>query len=112
MALAALLRLIGFEPLEAATIEDGLRLLGQKPRCVILDLMLPDGEGRTILQYVRDHKLSIPVAVTTGAPDWQRLIGFPNLQADIVLGKPLDFTKLSAWLESQKGAPAEGFQAN
>jgi DNA-binding response OmpR family regulator len=35
----------GWEVQSASTLQDGIALLDSKPDCVILDLMLPDGDG-------------------------------------------------------------------
>ena len=39
---------------------------GLEPDCMILDLMLPDGEGEAVLREVRERHLRTHVAVCTG----------------------------------------------
>jgi two-component system KDP operon response regulator KdpE len=61
---AALRRLLvhrGWQVLEAASIAEGLALLDPPPDCIILDLMLPDGDGETVLRKVRAEGLPIRV---------------------------------------------------
>lgn len=97
-ALTSLLKLIGFEPIAARTVAEGLRLLEQKPHCIILDLMLPDGNGGSLLAYIRQHNLPICVAITTGSTDWQSMISHSPAPPDVVFPKPLNFDSLVNWL--------------
>lgn len=97
-ALTALLKLIGCEPLPARTVAEGIRLLDKKPHCLILDLMLPDGNGGALLAYVRQHKLPICVAVTTGSNDWEAMIAHSPSPPDAIFPKPLNFESLTSWL--------------
>lgn len=50
---------------EANTIEHALQSIRQLPELdwICLDLQLPDGDGFTLLRYLRDHAIDIPVAV-------------------------------------------------
>jgi DNA-binding response OmpR family regulator len=44
----------GFEPLEAGTAAEGLRLIEQgRPEVAVIDLGLPDGDGLELLTEVR-----------------------------------------------------------
>jgi len=98
-ALTALLRLSGYEVLNAATLMEGRALLADSPNCVILDLMLPDGNGSELLAYVRSHHLPINVIVTTGAIDWATKLSPPNATPDVIFPKPVDYRQLIDWLE-------------
>ena len=71
-ALVQLLQLSGFEVIIAATLADAVNQLAHKPDFVLLDLMLPDGTGTSVLTYVREHAIDARVAVTTGIGDWKR----------------------------------------
>ena len=44
-ALARMLEKKGYHPLRAYTLEEGMKLIRQKPELIILDINLPDGEG-------------------------------------------------------------------
>jgi CheY-like chemotaxis protein len=83
-----LLRLLfagmGVDVVAAHTIAEGLRLLGTAPEFIVLDVSLPDGDGRVILEHVRRSGLPTRLAVTSG---WgPRSEG----DADVVLCKPID----------------------
>ncbi len=97
-ALRMLLRHSGFDGAYAGTVAEGLALLQWEPAAIILDLMLPDGNGASILQYIRSKNLPIRVAVATGVGDLTAMIDVPRLQPDVVFRKPLDFNRLLAWL--------------
>ena len=110
MAMEALLRLSGFAVLPASTVAEGMCLLAQKPNCIILDLMLPDGNGAEILAYVRNNRLPMRIVVTTGAIEWQQMLGASPMPPDLVLQKPVDFKEILKWLERhcKSSSPSAG----
>jgi DNA-binding response OmpR family regulator len=99
-ALMLLLRMTGFEPLPAATIAEGFNLLLQGPKVLLLDLMLPDGNGSVLLEHIRKNQLPIKVAITTGSNDWEAMLASAGEPPDAVFPKPLDFTRLTEWLQA------------
>lgn len=98
-ALIALLQLKGFEATFAESVSDAMKQLEQRPECVLLDLMLPDGNGAVVLQHIRDQGLPIRVAVMTGASNWQALLNHGQLQPDVLFAKPLDLNRVLDWLD-------------
>src|SRR4051812_29090418 len=93
-ALARLMSLNGWDVRTASTIAEGLALLTTGPDVVILDLMLPDGDGETVLRRVREAKLPTRVAVTTGEGNEARLEAVRRLGADALLRKPIALDEL------------------
>jgi two-component system alkaline phosphatase synthesis response regulator PhoP len=67
----------GYEVLTARNGTEGLKIaLKQKPDCVILDIMLPEKDGFTVLKELRQRHRDIPVLVMTAR----------NFEADILKG--------------------------
>lgn len=99
-ALMQLLRLTGFDPISAGSIAEALDQLARGPRCLILDLMLPDGNGSALLRHIRENDLPIQVAVTTGAIEWEKMLHDSPAPPDAIFPKPVDFHRLIDWLGS------------
>jgi DNA-binding NtrC family response regulator len=97
-ALTLLLKLKGFEAIYAANLADAMRLIEEEPGSVLLDLMLPDGNGSTVLEHIRTNQLPIRVAITSGASNWQAMLGHGRLKPDAFFSKPLDFDRVVLWL--------------
>jgi DNA-binding response OmpR family regulator len=78
-----------------------MELLAWEPAIVVLDLMLPDRNGAAILAHIGRQRLPVRVVVTTGAIEWEKMLGQSEAAPDLVLQKPVDFKELLAWLEAQ-----------
>jgi CheY-like chemotaxis protein len=102
-ALIALLRMCGFEALPAANVQEALARLADSPNCLILDLMLPDGNGSEVLAHVRKQHLPIQVVVTTGALQYKEMLDTSPEPPDMVLQKPVNYRELVEWLQSHCG---------
>jgi two-component system OmpR family response regulator len=100
-ALDAMLRRCGMQTACAATLAGALRLLAWQPDAIVLDLMLPDGNGVEILRRVRTGHMPIIVAVITAASDYRLLDEVQALQPDAFFKKPLDWKALCEWLANQ-----------
>ena len=73
-ALKYLLSSAGWDVSLAQTLADGLeQIRSNTPDSVVLDLMLPDGNGAALLEYVRAAHPKVRVIVTTGVLDPQLL---------------------------------------
>lgn len=82
---------------EAGTLADGLREAEvQRPAWILLDLMLPDGNGTELLRRMREGTLApARVCVITGCAP--AIVGEArNLAPDHVFTKPLDVAGLLA----------------
>jgi DNA-binding NtrC family response regulator len=99
-ALLLLLKHYGFDIIPAGTVAEAMMQLESQPSVMILDLMLPDGNGSEVLEHVRATRLPIQVAVATGAGDWRAMVDEVRLRPDAMFVKPLDFPRLVAWLET------------
>lgn len=93
-ALSAICRRRGWDVRVAATLEETWPILTEKPDVVVLDLMLPDGDGLDILSRVREDNLPTRVVVTTGSHDPERLHAVLALEPDLFLTKPINLQEL------------------
>ena len=94
-ALCILLRRQGWQVDLVGTIaEANLHLDVHTPDSIILDLMLPDGEGSVILDRVRQQGIKAKVTITTASTDPERLNQVREMRPDALLKKPLDLLQL------------------
>ena len=72
-ALRGILTQRGWEVVVATTVAEALEAIKSELDAIILDLILPDGEGEVLLRQLREESRRVPVAVTTGVTDAQRI---------------------------------------
>ena len=63
---------------------------------ILLDIMLPDGDGRSFLNAHRTANDPTPVIVTTARSEVSDRVGILDLGADDYVTKPFDFSELEA----------------
>lgn len=63
---------------------------------ILLDIMLPDGDGRSFLARHREQHLRTPVIVLTARSEVSDRVGILDLGADDYMVKPIDFSELEA----------------
>lgn len=63
---------------------------------ILLDIMLPDGDGRSFLEQHRAHKKDTPVIVLTARSQVSDRISMLDLGADDYVTKPFDHEELQA----------------
>ncbi len=98
----------GYEVVAAATGAEALRAArARAPDVLVLDLMLPDTDGATVLAELRSDPAleSVRVILTTGvhSSDVRRL-----LRADAALFKPFGMQELLAAIEALAVGAAHG----
>ena len=90
----------GYTTLEAGNGQEGLdQALANSPDCILLDLLMPDMDGREVLQALRERGSQIPVLVLTAdiqATSRQQCL---DLGAIAVLSKPPDPKQLCEAIE-------------
>ena len=67
---------------------------------LVLDLGLPDGDGRSVLRHLRQDKQCTPVVIVTARDRVSDRIGGLDAGADDYLIKPFDIEELSARLRA------------
>src|SRR4051794_24931720 len=103
-ALRRLFAFTGWEVESATSAAEGLTKLDPPPRCVLLDLSLPDETGASILRQIRADNQPIRVVVCTGYDDPARLADVVSLGPDAILRKPVDPEELLRACEPGGGA--------
>jgi two-component system, OmpR family, response regulator RegX3 len=94
--LAAALEREGFSAVVAATVADGLEAFRAKsPDMVLLDVMLPDGDGRELLRQIRSISRTPVIMLTARADEMDRVIGL-ELGADDYVTKPFSAAEVMA----------------
>src|SRR3954447_19635874 len=78
----------------ANCVTEAMTKLDPPPHCILLDLMLPDGDGEDVLRKVRDEGLPTKVAIHTGTDDPVRLALVKGMDADALFRKPIDFDEV------------------
>ena len=63
---------------------------------ILLDIMLPDGDGRSFLEQHRLAKSRTPVIALTARSEVSDRVGILDLGADDYMVKPIDFSELEA----------------
>ena len=63
---------------------------------ILLDIMLPDGDGRAFLRSHRARLIETPVIVLTARSEVSDRVGMLDLGADDYITKPFDFSELEA----------------
>lgn len=70
------------------------------PEVLVLDLRLPDTDGITLLQEIRQSRPSLPVIVTTSYVSMEPLINVLDLGHAAYLVKPFDMEDLAARIDA------------
>jgi DNA-binding response OmpR family regulator len=86
----------GFEPVVARTAAEALKLAGLvDPELVLLDLMLPDGDGRDVCRELRKRSSTPIIMLTARGTETDRIVGL-ELGADDYVVKPFSSPELIA----------------
>ena len=98
--LAGALAREGFDIVRAATAADGLDAFRRRsPDLVLLDVMLPDGDGRDVLRQIRNEARTPVVMLTARGAELDRVLGL-ELGADDYVTKPFSAAELTARLRA------------
>lgn len=101
-AIAEQLQSEGFETLEATTAGDGVRIAGEtRPDLVLLDVDLPDMDGREACRRMRQNGVTAPVIMLTAAAADEDTVQGLEAGANDYVTKPYKFAVLLARIRAQ-----------
>lgn len=103
---AEVVRANGMKAIATARAREALKVMAcVRPTLVLMDIYLPDGDGRDIIARMRDddRMQAIPVVAISALPDSETIDGSLSAGADGFLSKPVSIKALSA--ELQRHAP-------
>lgn len=90
----------GFKTLIAADIQSALRIINtDSPDLIILDLGLPDGDGKGLIKQIRSE-LMTPIIVVSARNDEKEVIASLDAGADDYVIKPFSIDELLARIRS------------
>ncbi len=90
-----------FEPLEAGTLAEAEAILTAKEArvdAILLDVGLPDGDGREFTEKMRKHGIKVPIIMLTGADSEADTIKGLTAGANDYIVKPFRYGELLARL--------------
>jgi two-component system response regulator RegA len=95
-ALRGILTLRGWDVRVATSVRDGLDAVQDGPYdALVLDLILPDGNGEAVLAELRRRwGDAAPAVVTTGLSDAQRIAAVSQMGVAALLRKPIQLSDL------------------
>jgi DNA-binding response OmpR family regulator len=95
---AMLLRTYGFDVLTANFARDAIQIVReQHPQAVILDLMMPDMDGRQVCRAIREFS-NVPIIILSALNDPETVASALDSGADDYLVKPVPSDVLAAHL--------------
>ena len=101
-AIAEQLQAEGFEVVEAPTAGDGVRLAREaKPDVILLDVDLPDMDGRDACKRMREDGVTAPVIMLTAADTDDDTVRGLDSGANDYVTKPYKFAVLLARIRAQ-----------
>jgi len=92
----------GYETISALTLEGARALtVDRRPDAIVLDIMLPDGNGLNFMRELREvEKSGVPVLLLTGLATKEDILLGLKSGGDDYLVKPYDFDELLARVEA------------
>lgn len=95
-SLATAARTWGGEVLEAGSVRDGLDQLELRPDLVMVDVMLPDGSGRAVVEKAVTMRPAPAVIAMSGEASAEEAFELARLGARRYLPKPISLEDLAA----------------
>jgi DNA-binding response OmpR family regulator len=93
-----------YQSFEAATLDEATKFLGASEArfdSIILDINLPDGDGRDFCALIRKQGHTMPIIMLTGSADEDHVVSGLNAGANDYIAKPFRVNELLARLQAQ-----------
>lgn len=93
-----------FEPVEAVSVADArdkLAATGSRVDAILLDVTLPDGDGRDFCAELRRQGVRMPIIILTGSDDEADVVRGLDAGANDYVAKPFRIAELLARLRAQ-----------
>ena len=93
-----------FEPIEAVSVADARTKLaapGARVDAILLDVTLPDGDGRDFCAELRRQGIRLPIIILTGSDDEADVVRGLDAGANDYVAKPFRIAELLARLRAQ-----------
>jgi DNA-binding response OmpR family regulator len=105
------LRIAGHDVWPAGSATEARALVGhRRPDLVVLDLILPDGDGLVLCQSLHE-KIDVPIVVVSGTQRKHDAVLALRIGADDFIGKPFDLDEFEARVGAllrRRSAPSPG----
>ncbi len=93
-----------YQPYEAATLQEAAQFLGAADArfdSIILDINMPDGDGRDFCAQMRRQGHRMPIIMLTGSADEEDIVKGLNSGANDYIAKPFRASELLARVQAQ-----------
>jgi len=104
----SILRLLGYEPIGAASGMEALKLLVQEqPAMALLDVTLPDLDGFKICQHIKSRPATshIPVVMVSAKKTSADVEQGEKAGADAYISKPFNTAEIAGLIKNYLGDP-------
>jgi two-component system, OmpR family, response regulator len=88
----------------AGSLAEALPQLAAPRDALLLDRLMPDGDGVSLIEPARRCHPASPIAIITGSGEADVPVTAASLGADALFVKPIDFELLLRWLSEQRAA--------
>lgn len=78
----------GYEVLQAGSVREAEQMLSGQPDLILLDVMLPDGDGFSLCRKIRNVRNMVPIIFLTAVEDEVNVVQGLEMGADDYVTKP------------------------
>ena len=95
----------GYPVICAVSVRTGVEALSSNPDFLLLDMLLPEGNGVEVLREARRRHMPLRSLVVTIAGDQARLLAeMAVYEPDEIMVKPVEVDDVLGWIEARRRA--------